>query len=71
MIYAKESPELAKQLLGEERYNSIASKAGVPGGLGHKYYEEWRVLPFGDPGRDKIEKESRKYYHTIRSKAAK
>lgn len=44
MIYAKESPALARELLGDKKYNEIHTKTGIEGGQGHKYYEEWRKL---------------------------
>lgn len=44
MIYAKELPENAKKILGEKVWNDIRKEVGVEGGLGHKYYEEWRVM---------------------------
>lgn len=44
MIYAKELPENAKKILGEDVWNAIRKEVGVEGGLGHKYYEEWRIL---------------------------
>lgn len=44
MIYAKEKPKDAKFLLGVETWNAIKKETGMPGGLGHKYYEQIRVL---------------------------
>lgn len=44
MIYAKELPENAKAILGEKLWNKIHRETGIEGGLGHKYYEEWRVM---------------------------
>lgn len=44
MIYAKELPENAKKILGEDVWAAIRKEVGVEGGLGHKYYEEWRIL---------------------------
>lgn len=38
MIYAKELPEEAKRILGENRWNEIHKETGLEGGLGHKYY---------------------------------
>jgi DNA topoisomerase IB/GNAT superfamily N-acetyltransferase len=67
MIYAKEPESLAKILLGEERWNAIAAETGLPGGLGHKFYEEYRSLPPGDPNLKRLETESRAYYDQIRS----
>lgn len=68
MIYAKENPESAKRIIGEEKYNQIAKQTGKPGGLGHKLYEEYRVLhPVKDAAkREKIAAESRAYYKNFR-----
>ena len=44
MIYAKELPKNAKAILGEKLWNKIHQETGIEGGLGHKYYEEWRVM---------------------------
>jgi hypothetical protein len=44
MIYAKESPVAAKQIIGESNWNKIKESVGIEGGKGHKYYEEWRSL---------------------------
>jgi len=66
MIYAKESPATARAILGDDTYNQIAARTGVPGGRGHQLYEEWRSLPAGDPRRDVIATESRAYYQHVR-----
>ena len=44
MIYAKETPPNAIRIMGQKRYNEIRKETGIEGGLGHKYYEEIRVL---------------------------
>lgn len=69
MIYAKEGPEVARAILGPERYDALAARIGLEGGQGHTYYEDWRSLPEGDPRRTAIEAESREYYDTVRSRA--
>ncbi|MFL0798001.1 MAG: hypothetical protein K6L73_10995 [Cellvibrionaceae bacterium] len=66
MIYAKESEAVARVLLGDELYNSIGVKSEMPGGHGHKYYEQWRVLPESDPRRPLLEAESKAYYDEVR-----
>jgi hypothetical protein len=38
------SADALGRLLGDDTYNAVAAKANVEGGLGQKYYEEWRVL---------------------------
>jgi len=71
MIYAKEPEGIARQLLGNDRYDSIASKTKVEGGLGHKYYEEWRVIKNKDSNEAKaIANKSRAYYESVRGKYA-
>lgn len=62
MIYAKEKPEDAKRILGEKRWKDIQNQTGVKGGLGHKYYEEWRVLDKADKKAQKIVEKSIEYY---------
>ena len=37
MIYAKESPKVAKQILGESMWNKIKQETKLEGGLGHKF----------------------------------
>jgi hypothetical protein len=49
MIYAKEKESAARGVLGDKKYNEIASKTGLPGGQGHKLYEEIRKLNAGRP----------------------
>jgi hypothetical protein len=62
MIYAKEKPEDAKRILGEKRWKDIQNQTGMKGGLGHKYYEEWRVLDKADKKAQKIVEKSIEYY---------
>ncbi len=42
MLYAKEIPADAKRMLGEKKWNDISNNKKVEGGLGHKYYEDFR-----------------------------
>lgn len=42
MIYAKDPR--AKSILGNKLYSSIKQSSGLPCGLGHQYYEEYRTL---------------------------
>ena len=62
MIYAKELPEEAKRILGENRWNEIHRETGLEGGLGHKYYEEWRMMDKSNPKAIEIAKKSAEYY---------
>ncbi|MBH9353175.1 T6SS effector (p)ppApp synthetase Tas1 [Pseudomonas aeruginosa] len=66
MIYAKESEDMARILLGNDTYDAVAAKAGVPGGQGHKYYEDWRVLDPKSPEAQAIAEKSRAYYDAVR-----
>ena len=44
MIFAKEPPKIAKSILGNKQWNEVRRATGQRGGLGHKYYEEYRLL---------------------------
>lgn len=44
MIYAKEKPEDAKLILGHKLWQSIYKETKLEGGLGHQYYEKFRLL---------------------------
>jgi hypothetical protein len=66
MIYAKESEAMARALVGDDLYTSVASKSGIPGGQGHKFYEEWRVLSPSSTQAQSIAEQSRAYYEAIR-----
>lgn len=54
MIYAKEPPAIARAIIGDDLYDSIAKEVLVEGGLGHRYYEQIRVLNRDIP--DELEK---------------
>ena len=65
MIYAKELPENAKAILGEKLWNKIHRETGIEGGLGHEYYEEWRVMSKEEQQSAKgivLRKRSEEYY---------
>ena len=65
MIYAKEPPEDAKRIIGEALWRKIRRETGLPGGLGHKYYEQYRLLTYeqqqSELGRE-IARKSEEYY---------
>nr|DAT47410.1 MAG TPA: ADP-ribosyltransferase exoenzyme [Caudoviricetes sp.] len=65
MIYAKEPPEDAKRIIGEALWRKIQRETGLPGGLGHKYYEQYRLLTYeqqrSELGRE-IARKSEEYY---------
>ncbi len=62
MIYAKELPEEAKRILGESKWNEIHKETGLEGGLGHKFYEEWRMMDKSNPKAIEIAEKSAEYY---------
>jgi type VI secretion system secreted protein VgrG len=66
MIYAKEKEKDARAILGDELYESVASKPGMPeGGKGHLFYEDFRTSK--DPVRQAaIAEESKAYYNEVR-----
>lgn len=68
MIYAKETEANARKILGDKVWEQIAKETGVEGGLGHKYYEEIRIL---DEVKDRVKiaeltKLSKSYYALFR-----
>ena len=66
MIYAKERPEDAKRILGKKRWEEIHNETGIEGGLGHKYYEQWRILNKSSNEALKIVEKSIEYYSHFR-----
>ncbi len=64
MIYAKETESRGRKMLGDKKYEEIAKRTGVKGGLGHKLFEEWRSLnDEKDLKRKKeIQNQSKQYY---------
>jgi hypothetical protein len=66
MIYAKELQADAVRIIGKKRWDEIRSETGLEGGLGHKYYEEMRVLDKSNPKEYEqwliLNKESKEYY---------
>jgi hypothetical protein len=67
MIYAKEPESIARAQLGDAAYDDIASKTGVQGGLGHTFYEQYRVLDANSPEAEALAEQSKAYYQSIRS----
>lgn len=62
MIFAKEKPSIAKSIIGEKRWNEIQKEVKVDGGLGHKLYEQWRVLDPESAEAKSIAVKMRDYY---------
>jgi hypothetical protein len=70
MIFAKEKPADARAILGDKVYDGLASKPGMPeGGLGHAYYEQYRVLDPGTAEAQQVASQSRAYYDAVRGAA--
>ena len=66
MIYAKEPEELARNILGNDVYDEVASKVNMPGGQGHALYEVGRSLPLDSDELRETAAKSRTYYDLIR-----
>ena len=62
MIYAKEPPKIAKSIIGETVWNAINKETGLEGGLGHKYYERYRIIDKGSEEAQRIMNLSVAYY---------
>lgn len=64
IIYAKETESRGRKILGDKKYDEIAKRIGVKGGLGHKLFEEWRVLNDEKDFKRKkeIQDQSKQYY---------
>ena len=65
MFYAKMPVEDSRAILPERIFNKLQA-TGFPAGLGHKYYEEHRVLKATSRKAKKIEQQSREYYEKAR-----
>lgn len=62
MFYAKEKPDFVQSVIGEKLWNKIYRETGQEGGLGHTFYEKWRVLNPESREAKEILKKSREYY---------
>lgn len=65
MLFAKESPETVKAIIGKKKYSELVARYGDVGGKGHKLYEEARVLDPRSAEFEKLAEESRNYYSTF------
>ena len=66
MIYGKSKS--CQKIIGDDLFYKIMNESGLEHGLGHKYYEQWRVL---DKSKDaekmyKLEEMSKNYYEKLR-----
>jgi hypothetical protein len=67
MIYAKESPSVARSILGQDAYNQLANNPNLPpGGQGHVFYEQWRSMPRDSAEAQAIAEASKQYYDAFR-----
>jgi hypothetical protein len=64
LTYAKEPESKARKMLGDVKYDELAKRTGIKGGLGHKLFEEWRALrgEHSASRKKEIEFESKQYY---------
>lgn len=62
MIYAKEKPEDAIRIIGKSKWDEIKKETGLQGGLGHEYYEKFRLLNPDSREALIIAEQSKKYY---------
>lgn len=71
MIYGKEIEANARKILGDDTWERIHKETGLEGGLGHRYYEQIRVLDVNIPAqrakRVELEKKMREYYSHFNS----
>ncbi len=64
MIYAKEKESIGRKMLGDKKYDEIAKRIGIKGGLGHKLFDEWRSLndEIDLLRKKEIQNQSKQYY---------
>ena len=67
MIYAKEKPADARRVIWDDLWNKIHRETGLEGGLGHRFYEAYRVLDPDSPEAKRILEQSREYYRQFNS----
>ena len=68
MIFAKSPPGEAKAIIGNKRWNEVRKATGQEGGLGHLFYEDYRVLHkvYEKAAREQLAKLSEEYYSHFR-----
>jgi hypothetical protein len=67
MIYANMPKDVAKSILSKDAYDKLASDPNLPeGGLGHKFYEQWRTSPPGSPEATQAANQSKEYLSKFR-----
>lgn len=67
MIFGKMNPSTAKSMLGEDYCKQLEETSGQKGGLGHKFYEQYRALDPNSTEAKDIAQQSKNYYAAIRS----
>lgn len=70
MVYGKFSETVAREMLGEDLFNQIKQRTGLPAGKGHDFYERIRSIKDIDPQSinklSKLKKESAEYYGKLK-----
>ncbi len=67
MIFGKMNSSTAKSMLGEEYCKQLEETSGQKGGLGHKFYEQYRTLDPSSAEAKDIAQQSKDYYAAIRN----
>lgn len=71
LLYAKMKPEsfMNQNNYSQQRYNNLKSKIGLPGGLGHLFYEIYRENK-NNPKLKDIDNISKEYYNTCKNQGS-
>lgn len=69
MIYAKEPEDVARKILGDEKYTELQKTLGIEGGEGHSLYEKMRSKDKSSPAYKALAEQSKVYYNAIRRAA--
>ncbi|MBI2770865.1 MAG: hypothetical protein HYX47_14665 [Burkholderiales bacterium] len=65
MMYAKMSQKQFESMFGKAKWNELFNQTGIQGGVGHIFYEVWRVDKGSDAGKAVAEL-SKRYYRRMR-----
>jgi len=71
MLFANDSPETVKKVIGKDKYSELIAKYGDIGGKAHRIYKMARVLDHSSPKLKTLEEESRNYYAQFNKITAK
>jgi len=71
LLYAKMKPEsfMKQNNYSQQQYNKLKSKIGLPGGLGHLFYEIYRENK-NNPKLKDIDNISKEYYNTCKNQGS-